>query len=72
MDALQFSQSAQEVLDHRFSFCRTRNLSSDPIASATVTEEETSDLTIGSPTVSGTTVTARISGDLVLNIREPV
>lgn len=60
--AINSEKTPTEVFDYQFDFRRTEFLSDDPLASGTVTEVGSSDLTIGSVTVSGTRIQARISG----------
>lgn len=59
-----YTKTPSEVIDFEFDFSNWTMLEDDPLASATVSEVDTTVLTIGSPTVNvaGTKVSCRISG----------
>lgn len=59
-----YTKTPSEALSFSFDFSRWSMLDDDPLVSATVAEDGTSGLTIGTPTVpaAGTSVTCLISG----------
>lgn len=59
-----YTKTPSEVLDFEFDFSSWSMLADDPLASATVAEDDTTGLTFGSPSIdsAGASVLCRISG----------
>lgn len=64
MPLMNFRKAPSEVIDFAFDFRNYEALTLDPLTSGTVTEVVTTALTIGSVTVSGKKLIARISAGL--------